>query len=140
MLIFSEPLFHQLEQKKPDARPDFPQYLRDISEEDEEVKMLLGAAGTFKGRVVDKAGKPVAGVRVGGVLRLGPEDKPTVKFGTYTESDKDGRFTLPGLVQGARCYLFAAARNKPGKELKTLPIDRAETQDLGDMIYDPSEE
>jgi hypothetical protein len=109
-----------------------------IGEDDEEVKMLLGSAGTFKGRLVDKAGKPVAGVRIGCRLVIGTEDKPLARVSLYTEADKDGRFTLPGLVLGARCTVSTLTDNAVG-QLKELTIDRAETQDLGDLIFDPPE-
>src|SRR5262249_23867305 len=35
-----------------------------ISDDDEDTEILLGAAGILKGCLVDKAGKPVAGVRI----------------------------------------------------------------------------
>ena len=98
----------------------------------------MGAAGKLKGRLVDKAGKPVAGVRVGCRLVIGPEDKPPAQSGLSTETDKDGRFTLPGLVLGARCTV-SAFTNKASEQLKELTINQAETQDLGDLIFDPPE-
>jgi beta-lactamase regulating signal transducer with metallopeptidase domain len=110
-----------------------------IGEDDEEVKVLLGAAGTLKGRILDKAGKPLAGVRVGGILKTGAENKPELQFGVYTESDKDGRFTLLGMVLDARCRIFASVLHKAGQDLKQLKIERAEMQEVGDLIYDPPE-
>jgi hypothetical protein len=109
-----------------------------IGDDDEETKILLAAAGQLKGRIIDKAGNPVAGVRAGCRLVIGPEDKPHAQSGLYTETDKDGRFTLPGLVLGARCTV-SASTNKASERLKELMIDRAETQDLGDLIFDPPE-
>src|SRR5262249_18152257 len=109
-----------------------------IGEDDEEVQMLLVAAGTLKGRIVDKAGQPVAGVRVGCGMRIETDDKPHSQAGVSAETDKDGRFTLPGLVLGARCNVWAATSNA-SEQLKQLTMERAETQELGDLIFDPPE-
>jgi beta-lactamase regulating signal transducer with metallopeptidase domain len=110
-----------------------------IGEDDEETKILLGEAAILKGRLVDKAGKPVASMRIGYNLVIGPKEKPLAVARLYTEADKEGRFTLPGLVLGARCTVSALA-DKGVQQLKEMMIDRAETQDLGDLLYDPPEQ
>jgi beta-lactamase regulating signal transducer with metallopeptidase domain len=107
-----------------------------IGEDDEEVRMLLGAAGTLKGRLVNKAGKPVVGVRVSCALQIGPVDEPRAPAWFYVETDKEGRFTLGGLLLGARCNV-SALTNKASEQLKQLTVERAETQELGDLIFDP---
>ncbi len=53
------------------------------------------------GRVVDEAGKPVAGVQVGhGALRSGGEGEEMGATGWGTLSDSEGRFRLDGLLPG----------------------------------------
>ena len=109
-----------------------------IGEDDEETKILLGEAAILKGRLVDKAGKPVASMRIGYNLVIGPKEKPLAVARLYTQSEKDGWFTLPGLVLGARCTV-SALTEKAVQQLKELTIDRAETQNLGDLLLDPPE-
>ena len=60
--------------------------------------MRLGSLRTIGGRVVDRQGKPVAGVEVFQTAD-GPEP-------TATKSGPDGRFTLPGFRRGP-VFLFA---------------------------------
>ena len=56
----------------------------------------------------------------------------------YAQTDAAGRFTLPGVVPGAECRISAFG-GKAGstKEVKVVPATKAETVDLGDLVYDP---
>jgi beta-lactamase regulating signal transducer with metallopeptidase domain len=105
-----------------------------VGADDDTVKLVLTEAGQLKGRVVDKNGKAVVGVRILCVLRIGPKDNPHARVTLYTETDEAGRFTLPGMVLGAQCTVNAF--DTEGSEtLRELPVDRAATVDLGDLVF-----
>src|SRR5262249_43393893 len=110
--------------------------LMTLGEDDETVKVVLSEAGALKGRLLDKSGKPAGGVRVLCGLLIGPEASPHARFDLYTETDEGGRFTLPGMVLGARCRVIPFS-NKGSRTVRELQLERAETVDLGDLVFDP---
>jgi beta-lactamase regulating signal transducer with metallopeptidase domain len=107
-----------------------------VGEDDEEVKIVLVPAGSFRGRIVDRAGKPIPGIRVGCDMHIGPGDKPAGRAGVWVETDRDGRFTLPGLILGARCRVSAYDANA-AREVKKQKVEQAEVVDLGELTFDP---
>jgi beta-lactamase regulating signal transducer with metallopeptidase domain len=107
-----------------------------VGEDDDTVKVVLSTAGKLQGRVLDKAGKPVAGMRVLCGQRIGPEDKPLARTDLYTQTDDAGRFTILGVVPGALCQI---SFNNSNRVHKDLPMTKAETLDLGDIMCDPKD-
>jgi hypothetical protein len=101
----------------------------------------LQPTATITGRVLDEDGQPVAGLRVGGVLRA-PGTFAERWFGHVegTTTDKDGRFRVGGVIPGVNVslgpalkgvivsYLIPEANLRPG-----------ETKDFGDLKIKMSE-
>ena len=92
-----------------------------IGEDDEEAKVVLSIAGKLKGRVIDKAGKPVAGVRILCGLRIGPEEKPFSRTDVYTQTDDAGRFIVAGVIPGAQCRVSAFDSSRKSSTVKEVP-------------------
>ncbi len=116
--------------------------------------MLQGPLRAIRGRVVDRQGKPLAGIEVF-QAGDGPER-------TTTETDRDGRFTLGGFCQGS-VFLFARGdgfrfygrlvkpdetelkldltriNERPKDEMRMLPdpIPMAESQALAQRLLEP---
>jgi beta-lactamase regulating signal transducer with metallopeptidase domain len=109
-----------------------------VGEDDDTVKVVLSNAGKLLGRVLDKSGKPEAGVPILYGLRIGPEDKPLAKTYMYTQTDDAGRFTLLGVVPGAECSI-SALNGKTDPKIKVVSATKAETLDLGDFVVDAKE-
>ena len=122
------------------------------------VTVTLEKLGSVVGRVFDADGNPAAGAAIRAWLTLDnqkydnlpPEDFPDFGVsgvvpgawyhftGRTTKADKDGRFTLPGLLPGQK-YRLAAAFD-PGKpDTKLLyrhdgfTVKPGEAHDLGDL-------
>ena len=107
-----------------------------IGEDDDAAKVVLSTAGKLQGRVLDKAGQPLAGMRILCGLRIGPEDKPLARTDLYTQTDDAGRFTVLGVVPGAQCRI---SFNNSSRQDKDLPTTKAETLNLGDIVCDPKD-
>jgi cytochrome c biogenesis protein CcmG, thiol:disulfide interchange protein DsbE len=105
------------------------------------------AKGTIRGRIVDSQGRPIAGARVGGSLKLtllifaSPGGYQIVPYPrTYNAtSGKDGRFEITGLTKG--CYALkveAPGRAWLERDVSIGPDFRVEevemTLDQGDAI------
>jgi hypothetical protein len=105
-----------------------------IGEEDEKVDIVLVSAGKAKGRLVDSKGKPRDGIRVVGAMTMGPKDALEAQGTTEALTDKEGRFTLPGLVVGARCLLRVEIGSSV--EIKEVQIKDTQTIDLGDVAVE----
>jgi protocatechuate 3,4-dioxygenase beta subunit len=105
-----------------------------IGEEDEKVDIVLGGAGKVKGRLVDAKGKPRDGIRVVGAITMGPKEALEARGTSEALTDKEGRFTLGGLVVGARCLL----RVEIGSSVETKEVQIKDTQtiDLGDVAVE----
>ena len=73
--------------------------------------IVLPGVRTLEGRVVDRSGRPVAGARV---IQSG--DGP---LRTETRTDGEGKFTLPGFLEGP-AFVFAA---KEGYRFRTKAVD-----------------
>ncbi len=80
---------------------------------DKEVKVELMPGATIRGRVVDDAGAPIEGVRV--VPQISNPAPNRMGFvyldESQTTTDRDGRFTLGGMPEGATSDLVAAGRS-----------------------------
>jgi beta-lactamase regulating signal transducer with metallopeptidase domain/protocatechuate 3,4-dioxygenase beta subunit len=109
-----------------------------IGEDDDTVKLVLTEAGKVKGRLVDKNGKPLPAVRILCGLHIGPKGNPHARSDLYTETDEGGRFTVPGVVLGAR-YTVIGFTGKGSVTLREQVLERAETVDLGELVFDPPE-
>jgi hypothetical protein len=111
-----------------------------VGEDDEAVTIVLLPAGKFRGRVIDKAGKPLAGVLVFCSQTIGPQEKPTAQTYENIWTDDDGRFTILGVVPGAKCEVHAykgyADRTQSESRHAEVPAAKAETLDLGDFLLD----
>jgi hypothetical protein len=105
-----------------------------IGEEDEKVDIVLVSAGKVKGRLVDSKGKPRNGIRVVGAMTMGPKEALEGRGTSEALTDKEGRFTLSGLVVGARCLLRVEIGSSV--EIKEVQIKDTQTIDLGDVAVE----
>jgi RNA polymerase sigma factor (sigma-70 family) len=104
---------------------------------DTEITIVAKQAATARGQVVDSSGKPRAGVyvRYAMLIELEGVDSPA-SVGQTVETDDQGRFTVPGLLIGARCKLFAydpAGGNSPDQSFAVKDIRPI---DLGAIVLD----
>jgi|GEM_PF-4310805 len=110
------------------------------------LNVTLRPYATITGRLVDKAGKPVAGARYA-ALTLGtsaamkrreedgsrPKHEPIVCG--QGETDPDGRFRIDDLIPGHKSELAAGRRgDRMPKALKQLALRSGESRDLGDVV------
>ena len=104
-----------------------------------EVKVVLKPAGKLTGRIVDKSGQPLAANAVFYSLRINPQTEKLPQVEPRpVRVDGAGCFTLPGIVPGAECRIgVLKGRSGIPKEVKVVPATKAETVDLGDLVYDP---
>jgi hypothetical protein len=107
-------------------------------EDDDDVKLILSNAGELRGRLTNRAGSALAGVRILCSLRTGPDAQPHTSAGIYVKTDDAGRFCVTGIVPGVRCIL-TAFDSKTNEKLKELPATRAEPIELGDFIFESKE-
>ena len=107
-----------------------------IGAEEDEAKIVLSAAGKIYGRLVDKAGKAIVGVRVQCFLKIGPDDNPHARAHLITETDDAGGFAFSGIVAGSKCSVFAST-DEGSQTLRRLPLVQTESIDLGELTFDP---
>ncbi|WP_435021791.1 carboxypeptidase regulatory-like domain-containing protein [Tundrisphaera sp. TA3] len=93
---------------------------------DREVAVALKPGVTIRGRVVDDAGSPVEGA---GVSPQITNPKPNWAGFVYldelrTKTDRDGRFTLEGMPEGATCDVVAEGRSAVRRKALS-PTDEA---------------
>jgi RNA polymerase sigma factor (sigma-70 family) len=105
-----------------------------IGEEDENIDIVLVSAGKVKGRLVDSQSKPRQGIRVVGGMTMGPKNAPEGRGTAEALTDKEGRFTLGGLLVGARCLVHADLGGNV--QIKELQINDTQTIDLGDLAVE----
>jgi beta-lactamase regulating signal transducer with metallopeptidase domain len=106
-------------------------------EEQDDIQVLVSAAGELRGRITDRGGKPLAGVLVSCRLWVGREDSAEGRASLSTQTDEAGRFRLPGIVAGARGRLSAVQGvQAEWVKLKEWPKLEAKRLDLGDLVYD----
>jgi hypothetical protein len=108
-----------------------------VGEDDDNATILLSDAGQIKGRLVNASGKPVADKPVDWFLHIGSTRDANPRASLRTMTDDDGRFTLLGVVPGAECQISIVPSNRI-QHLKTLPITKVETLDVGDLVCDPN--
>jgi RNA polymerase sigma factor (sigma-70 family) len=104
-----------------------------IGEDDQDVKIRISPAAIAKGRLLDKDGKPLAGVALRCGIAVGPQPNPELRTILDMKTDKDGRFSVGGLVLGSQCSLFLA---QGGTQLPKFQAEKAKTIDLGDIFYE----
>ena len=68
---------------------------------------------------------------------MGPFDTANPRASLTAKTDDAGRFTLLGVVPGAECQISIVPSNRI-QHLKTLPITKVETLDVGDLVCDPN--
>ena len=69
----------------------------------------LGPAVRLVGRVVDSAGKPRSGWKVGIWMHVSPEWNGRNRLQLQTRTDQDGRYAFEGIVPGTTCEVMAPA-------------------------------
>jgi hypothetical protein len=111
-------------------------------DEKEVVAVKLTPTGTVTGRLLDAEKLPLAGVEMSVNPRSGVASE-LYRFAFASEkppvTDKDGRFTLPGVVPGLEVYLGIRKgdhyfQGKPAIGMRTLKP--GETLDLGDRVVE----
>jgi hypothetical protein len=112
-------------------------------DEKEEVIVKLGPLGALTGRLQEVDGTPISGAvvsvscpdRVGSELYRNLErDAPVVK------TDKDGRFSLPGIVPGVKVYLqthLGRTYYVGEPKIGLLEVEPGKTFDLGERKMKP---
>jgi hypothetical protein len=90
----------------------------------------LQPLGSASGRIVDKAGQPLAGLALAPYTLGSPYGQ--------VKTDKDGRFKVEGLVPGATYRLYPIESTKRRAIRQTFVVEPAKDKDLGDII-DPNE-
>jgi hypothetical protein len=106
-----------------------------IDEEEDDIKFVITPAGKIRGRLVDAQGKPQEGVRMIAWMTKGPQNAIEGRGTSENKTDKEGRFTLGGLVPGAHCTVRLASGGE-GRIINESTLREAETIDLGDIILD----
>jgi hypothetical protein len=108
-------------------------YLKELpAEKDDPLTVKLQPCGAAFGRMVDRDGKSVAGMRLDfpGLVWPGTVRVPTQSVTT----DKEGRFRVMGLVPG---YGYSVTGEVPGVKLETdiweVLVRAGEEKDLGDV-------
>jgi hypothetical protein len=100
------------------------------------VTVPLRPAATLVGRLVNKQGKPLPEVRLYCQLEVGPKEALAGKVRVWEQVDREGRFTVGGMVPGSRCVLSAYTGNTGINEIKQHSVRGARTVDLGDVVFD----
>ncbi len=109
-----------------------------IGENDDTANVVLKAAGKFTGRIVDKTGKPLAGVAILCSQKFGPGLTSVARTDLSFQTDEQGRFTLLGVLPGAECTLWVLnGKNNP--RFKLTLAAKAETLDIGDIVSEPKQ-
>ncbi len=75
-------------------------------------------AGGISGKIRDESGRPLAGVTVTALVRLGA-DGSSISLGTSGETREDGTYRIADLAQGR--YMLRASRKKSGGQLEFRP-------------------
>jgi RNA polymerase sigma factor (sigma-70 family) len=99
----------------------------------------LQPGGKLTGRILDAAGQPLADARIDLLLgqKAGPFSQPNT-FVSAAKTDKEGRFTLEGIVPetGLMLLIGVTARAGPGRTIHAvndLTWKAGEAKDLGDV-------
>ena len=92
-------------------------------------------AAIGRGRVVDKAGKPCAGVGVNYATAPGRDDAADFWVGGQAVvTDDQGRFVARGLLPGGRIRLFASHRDIGSSPRLEFSVKDTNPIDLGDIV------
>jgi hypothetical protein len=84
----------------------------------------LEACGVARGRVVDKDGRPVTGLKACFVRGAGID--------VMADTDRDGRFRA-ALVPGQKYSLMLTTQRRLSKNVDEIDVTSGETKDLGDL-------
>ncbi len=104
-------------------------------ENEKQRTFVLQPAGKIQGRVVDKAGKPLAGIQIQSSVMMGKDLNS--QFGRTTRTDREGKFAIPGVVAGLNGWVSAYdSKGEAHKTFKDQFTIQAETLDLGDLVFD----
>jgi RNA polymerase sigma factor (sigma-70 family) len=105
---------------------DLGLFLTVRGEEREPLQVKLQPCGAVNGRIVDKDGQPVPG------LRVHVQSAGLSGLGQYLEATtgKDGRFRVGGIVAGAKYWLMPQGR---ARVLADVVVKPGETKDLGNL-------
>lgn len=100
-----------------------------LSAADEKVALNLQGASAASGRLVDKAGKPIANCRT--QLLLSPEGGHQFGgFAIFTTTDREGRYSFSGIPVNSSCsihhYIEQDSINGPSFEVKSTSANRLE--------------
>jgi 5-hydroxyisourate hydrolase-like protein (transthyretin family) len=112
-------------------------------DEAEPVAVKLGPMGQITGRLRAADGAPLAGLDVA-VAPAGPVARELYRFATpggkAVRTDRDGRFTLAGVVPGMEFFLSARLGEEyygGNPQIGRLAVQAGATRDLGDRTMEP---
>jgi RNA polymerase sigma factor (sigma-70 family) len=109
-------------------------------DENEPLTARLRPGGKLTGRVLDAAGKPLADARID--LLLGRKDGQLQQQNVFVagaRADKEGRFTMAGILPETELILLVGVADKDGGPGRTvhsindLTLKAGEAKDLGDV-------
>ena len=101
----------------------------------------VGPTASARGRVIDSAGQPIAGLHIDYGVRIEYEPGETFshRFGGTVKTAQDGTFTADGLIPGFE-YEFNAAtefadegRPSGWRRIGKVTPERAELTDVGEL-------
>ncbi len=112
------------------------------------VTVRLQPCGTAKARLVDAAGKPIAGYRGSHLISMSVAPPyifrhqeatlaaiDSINYADGPVSDAQGRIAFPALIPGAPYYLSVSGRTRTQRD-KDFTVKPGETLDLGDIVIE----
>ncbi|MEW4570926.1 sigma-70 family RNA polymerase sigma factor [Tautonia sp. JC769] len=123
-----------------------------LGPDDDQAVIVVGPSATATGRVLDRDGAPMAGVRLQCSIIYESDDLPDDHRDahpqlcvTYVETDADGVYTVTGLVPGHTAWVTLNDPKLPfdafylDNTSRSVTVDGLGPFDLGDITYAPPE-
>jgi RNA polymerase sigma factor (sigma-70 family) len=108
----------------------------EITADDKEATIPIQLLGSARGRVVGPEGKPLADQEIWYGVRVYTDDQKTgwyTRFGDRIKTDRDGRFTLAGLVVGQMYHINVTIEADRWRDVGRVEVKDATEVDLGNL-------